>query len=94
MKFLLNIMMSLFFVTPAFGGEMCEFTESHRCVTENDARLANLTRNTIHIMHYTQPEHAFLTENDRVLEQASTSFAVKTQSIPSNNNIYLFPGSK
>lgn len=89
MKFLMSIMMSLCFVTSAFAGEMCEFTESHRCVAENDARLANLTRNTIHVMQYTQPEHPFLTENDRILEQAATSFAQNNTAPAGNTSIYL-----
>lgn len=89
MKFLFTLMMSLFFATSAFAGEMCEFTESHRCVSENDARLANLTRNTIHVMQYTQPEHPFLTENDRVLEQAATSFAQNNSTTAASNSIYL-----
>lgn len=75
MRYLLTILMTLFLAMPAFAGSsICHINGPHNCTEESEAQLQNLTLNTIHHMELTR-EHAFKTDNDRVLEKYASNHA-------------------
>lgn len=76
MKYLQIIMISLFFVTPAFAGEMCEISNPHNCVNANNEKSASLYHKPITALRYANQETSFLTGGEQNIEKASVNYSV------------------
>ena len=75
MRYLLTIIMALFLVAPAYANSsICKLEGPHNCTADSEAQLQNLTINTINHMQFAH-EHAFKTENDRILEKYARNHA-------------------
>lgn len=89
MRYLLTLIMALFLAVPAFANSnMCSINGPHNCVEDSEARLQSLTINTIHHMEFSR-EHAFKTENDRILENYTRNHAQLSAQVPSSPYLFL-----
>lgn len=89
MRYLLTIIMALFLAMPAYANSnMCRINGPHNCSEDSEARLQSLTINTIHHMEFSR-EHAFKTDNDRVLENYASNHAQLTAKVPSSPYLML-----
>lgn len=81
--------MTLFLAMPAYANStICRIDGPHNCAEDSEARLQNLTINTIHHMELTR-EHAFKTDNDRVLEKFASNHAQLAPRAASSPYLFL-----
>lgn len=92
MRYLLTAILALFLATPVFANEMvCRMDGPHNCKEQIEDQLDSITQNTIHALNLAHPGHAFRTQNDVILEQASRSQAALTPNYSQPNMTYNQP---
>lgn len=88
MRYIITTIMAIFLATPVFAGStICNINGPHNCAEQNEDQLIALTQSTIHKEQLIQEQHPFKTENDVILEAASTQHA--DLGIINNSTSYL-----